>query len=378
MNPHTYLDHAASTPVDPRVLEAMLPWFTNQPANPSGRHSLGRSAAEAIEQARGQIASMLGCKRAEITFVSGATESCNLAIKGLVRPRLARAEAVHIVSSAIEHAAVLDPLRRLEREGAVVDLMPPTRGGRIDPDELKRRLRDDTSLVSIMWVNNELGTISDVAAIGELCRDRGVLFHCDATQAAGKIQFELASMPMDAISLCSHKMHGPKGIGAMVLQGRAAGRPIESLIEGGGHERGLRSGTLNVPGIVGFGAAAALCESELDADVERINTLRAELTRGVLKGHPDATFNGDQDHCIPHILSITLPQSSTESLIDLVPTIACAGGSACGSSQNEPSHVLTAIGLDATTIASTIRLSFGRSTTLDDVTEAVAALAAID
>ena len=378
MSPPTYLDHAASTPVDPRVLEAMLPWFTNQPANPSGRHSLGRRAAEAIEQARGHIASMLGCKRAEITFVSGATESCNLAIKGLVRPRLARAEAVHIVSSAIEHAAVLDPLRRLEREGAVVDLMPPTRGGRIDPDELKRRLRDGTSLVSIMWVNNELGTISDVAAIGELCRDRGVLFHCDATQAAGKIQFELASMPIDAISLCSHKMHGPKGIGAMVLQGRAVGRPIESLIEGGGHERGLRSGTLNVPGIVGFGAAAALCESELDADVERINTLRAELTRGVLKGHPDATFNGDQDHCIPHILSITLPQSSTESLIDLVPTIACAGGSACGNSQNEPSHVLTAIGLDAATIASTIRLSFGRSTTLDDVTEAVAALAAID
>lgn len=378
MNSHTYLDHAASTPVDPRVLEAMLPWFTNLPANPSGHHSLGRSAAEAVEQARGQIASMLGCKCEDLTFVSGATESCNLAIKGLVRPRLARGEATHIVSSAIEHAAVLDPLRRLEREGAVVDLMPPTRGGRIDPDELKRRLRDNTSLVSIMWINNELGTINDIAAIGELCRDRGVLFHCDATQAAGKIQFELSSLPIDAISLCAHKMHGPKGIGALVLQGRAAGRPVEPLIEGGGHERGLRSGTLNVPGIVGFGAAAALCESELSTEVKRIGALRSELTHGVLKDHPDATINGDQDHCIPHILSITIPQSSTESLIDLVPTIACAGGSACGSSQNKPSHVLTAIGLDAATIAGTIRLSFGRSTTHDDVTKAVAALAAID
>lgn len=378
MNPPTYLDHAASTPVDPRVLEAMLPWFTNQPANPSGRHTLGQSAAEAVEQARGQIASMLGCKYEDVTLVSGATESCNLAIKGLVRPQLARSEAVHIVSSAIEHAAVLDPLRRLEREGAAVDLLPPTRGGRIEPEELKRRLRDNTSLVSIMWINNEIGTINDVAAIGELCRDQGVLFHCDATQAAGKVQMELASMPIDALSLCAHKMHGPKGIGALVLQGRAAGRLVEPLIEGGGHERGLRSGTLNVPGIVGFGAAAALCESELGADLENIKVLRAELTREVLKSHPDATINGDQDHCIPHILSITIPQPSAESLIDLMPTIACAGGAACGSSQNKPSHVLTAIGLDAATIAGTIRLSFGRSTTHDDVGKAIAACAAID
>ena len=369
-----YLDHASSTPVDAGVLEAMLPWFQNQPWNASSRHALGRQAAAAVETARTQVADLIGCDPDGITFTGSATESCNLAIKGLLRPRLRRGEPVHIVSSAIEHPAVLDSIRRLEREGAEAELVAPTSGGRIAPDEVERRIRDDTSLVSIMWVNNELGTINDVERIGELCRDKGVLFHCDASQAVGKIGVDLGHAPIDAISLCAHKMHGPKGAGALVLQGRAAGRPIEPLIEGGGHERHLRSGTLNVPALVGFGAAAKLVQSDLELETRRMQSLRDALQTAILEAHPNATVNGDQAHRAPHILNVSIPTASTESLASQLPHVACSSGAACSSARDEPSHVLTAIGLSAEVIAGTIRLSVGRSTTERDVRAAAHAV----
>ena len=369
-----YLDHAASTPLDPRVLEAMLPWFVERPANAASKHSLGLEAAAAVERARLNVASMLGCHADHVTFTASATESCNLALKGLMRPRLRRGEQIHIVSSAIEHPAVLDPLRRLEREGAEVDLAPPTPGGWVDPDEIERRLREDTAMVSVMWVNNELGTINDVAAIGALCRDRGILFHCDASQALGKVVIDLAEIPVDAISVCAHKMHGPKGAAALVLQGRAIDRPIEPLIEGGGHERNLRSGTLDVPAIVGFGCAASVAAQCLDEDQQRIGALRDALQASILAAHSNATINGDQDRRVPHILNITIPTQNPEPLLAQLPGVACSSGAACASAKDEPSHVLAAIGLTPEAAASTIRLSLGRSTTSDHVAIASEAL----
>jgi cysteine desulfurase len=370
--PHTpvYLDHAASTPLDPEVLEAMLPWFVERPGNPSGRHAAGREAEAAVDCARRHVAEMLTCDPDTVTFTASATESCNLALKGLMRPRLRRGETVHIVSSAIEHAAVLDPLRRLEREGAAVDLAPPTPGGWIDPAEVERRLQDDTALVSIMWVNNELGTINDIAAIGAICRNRGILFHCDASQAPGKVAVDLSTIQVDAVSLCAHKMHGPKGAAALVLQGRAAGRPIEALIEGGGQERGLRSGTLDVPGLVGFGAAAVRVSECLGEDLERIAALRDGLQTSIRAAHPDAIVNGDLDRRVPHILNITIPTSGPDPLLEQLPGVACSGGAACPSARGEPSHVLAAIGLGREATASTARLSLGRTTTREDIQRA--------
>jgi|TARA_B110000495_G_C22983736_1_gene578584 cysteine desulfurase len=368
-----YLDNAASTPLDPAVLEAMLPWFIDCPANPSGRHEAGQAAGIAIEQAREQVSTMLGCQADTVTFTASATESCNLAIKGLLRPRLRRGERVHIVSSAIEHLAVLDPLRRLEREGAEVDLAPPTPGGWIDPSEVERRLQDDTAMVSIMWVNNELGTINDIAAIGEMCRDRGILFFCDGSQAAGKLPIDLDSLPIDAFCVCAHKMNGPKGTAALVVQGRAAGRPLEPLIEGGGQEQGLRSGTLDVPGLVGFGAAAHRVSECLGDDLPRIMQLRDTLQAGIVAAHPLAVANGDPSRRVPHILNMTIPTAGPEPLMEQIQGVTCSGGAACPSAKGEPSHVLAAIGLQSEAAATTTRLSLGRTTTADDILAAIAA-----
>ncbi len=372
-----YLDHAASTPVDPRVLEAMLPWFTDQPGNAASQHAQGRMASAAVERARGQIASMLGTTGQCVTLVSGATEGCNLAIKGLVRPRLRRGECVHIVTSAIEHPAVLDPIRRLEREGAEVDLVPPTPSGWICPKNIIQKMRDDTAMVSLQWVNNELGTINDVEAVGEACRDRGVLFHCDASQAPGKLPIDLSHMPIDAITISGHKMHGPKGIGALVLQGRAEGRPVEPIFEGGGHERGLRSGTLNVPAIVGFGQASAYVASGGEAERERIAALMDQLRTGLETAQPDAIINGDPGWKVSHILSVTIPSQHPDPLVERLSGIACSSGSACGSARHEPSHVLRAIGLDDAAIANTIRLSLGQTTTREDIDATIGILGSV-
>jgi len=366
-----YLDYAASTPTDPRVLGAMLPWFTDRPGNAASQHPQGRAAAAAVERARGQIASMLCVASDRVTLVSGATESCNLAIKGLMRPRLMRGERVHIVSSAIEHPAVLDPLRRLEREGAAVDLVAPTQSGLVSPEDIVRKLQDDTAMVSLQWVNNELGTINDVEAVGDVCRDRGILFHCDASQAPGKVPIDLSRMPIDAITISGHKMHGPKGSGALVLRGRAEGRPIEPLLEGGGHERGLRSGTLNVPAIVGLGQAAALVASGWEDECEHVTDLMNQLEMGLKRQCTDAVLNGDGGQRVPHILNVTIPSQHPDPLIDRLSGIACSSGSACGSARHEPSHVLRAIGLDDAAIANTVRLSLGRETTKADIDAAI-------
>jgi len=366
-----YLDYAASTPTDPRVLGAMLPWFTDRPGNAASQHPQGRAAAAAVERARGQIASMLCVASDRVTLVSGATESCNLAIKGLMRPRLMRGERVHIVSSAIEHPAVLDPLRRLEREGAAVDLVAPTQSGLVSPEDIVRKLQDDTAMVSLQWVNNELGTINDVEAVGDVCRDRGILFHCDASQAPGKVPIDLSRMPIDAITISGHKMHGPKGSGALVLRGRAEGRPIEPLLEGGGHERGLRSGTLNVPAIVGLGQAAALVASGWEDECEHVTDLMNQLEMGLKRQCSDAVLNGDGGQRVPHILNVSIPSQHPDPLIDRLSGIACSSGSACGSARHEPSHVLRAIGLDDAAIANTVRLSLGRETTKADIDAAI-------
>jgi len=371
-----YLDHAASTPALPEVVEAMVPWLHDHPGNPSSQHSPGRAAAEAVEVARRQIASLVGANDEDLTFTSGATESCNLALKGLLRPRLGRGESVHIVASAIEHPAVLDPLRRLEREGATVDLVPPTAAGIIDPDELQRRLTDDTAMVSVMWVNNELGTINDIGSIGACCRDRSILFHCDATQAVGKLHVDLASIPVDAVSVSGHKLHGPKGVGGLILQGRAKGRPIEPLIEGGGHERGLRSGTLNVPAIVGFGQACHLAARSLADEAARVTTLRDALERALMELPTSVSINGRGADRVPHIINLTAPSASPEPLAARLHGIACSRGSACGSARGEPSHVLRSIGLDDAAISQSIRLSLGRTTTEADITGVIEALSA--
>ena len=257
---------------------------------------------------------------------------------------------------------------------AEVDLAPPTPGGWIDPAEIERRLQDDTALVSIMWVNNELGTINDIAAIGEMCRDRGILFYCDGSQAAGKIQLDLESIPIDAFCACAHKMNGPKGAAALVLQGRAAGRPIEPLIEGGGQEHGLRSGTLDVPAIVGFGAAASRVRECLDDDTKRITQFRDTLQAGIIAAHPNAVVNGLPSHRVPHILNMTIPTSGPASLAEQLQGVACSAGAACPSTKSDTSHVLAAIGLGQDVANATVRLSLGRRTTSSDISTAIEAI----
>jgi cysteine desulfurase len=354
MHERVYLDHHATTPVDPRVLEAMLPYFGPVFGNAASRsHAFGWAAEKAVDLARKRIADLVGALPREIVFTSGATESNNLAIKGV--------GARHIVTMATEHKAVLDPAHR---SGARVTELLPQPDGRIDLAALRDAIGAGPTLVIVMYANNEIGTIQPVREIGAICRERGAIFHCDAAQAFGKIPIDVDPESIDLMSLSAHKMYGPKGVGALYVRRR---RPrLTAQMDGGGHEFGMRSGTLNVPGIVGFGEAAALCASEMQQESERIGALRDRLL-AELAARVDLTVNGTMEHRLPGNLNVSFHGVDADALLMTMPEIALSTGSACTSATVEPSHVLRAIGLDPERARSAVRFGIGRFNTQEEI-----------
>jgi len=361
-----YFDHAATTPVDPRVRDAMLPYLEASFGNPDSRsHAYGWEAEEAVAQARERVAALLGAQPDEVVFTSGATEANNFALRGLLRGLGARSG--HLVISAIEHSALLAPARSLAREGFELTEVPPDTEGRIDPAAVAGALRPDTRLVSIILANNETGVRQDLASIGEACAARGVFLHTDATQAAGKVPIDVRALGVHLLSCSAHKMHGPKGAGALYARRRTPRVPLAPLIEGGGQERGLRSGTLNVPGIVGFGAACAIAAREMEADAVRVAALRERLETGLLATAPGCWVNGARAPRLPGIANLTFPGLSADALLLGLRNVACSAGSACASARLEPSHVLLAQGLAPEEARSSLRFSLGRTNTAAEV-----------
>ncbi|MCG3170627.1 MAG: Cysteine desulfurase IscS [Pseudomonadales bacterium] len=361
-----YLDYLATTPVDPRVAARMAECLTidGNFGNPASRtHVYGWRAEEAVEQARREVADLIGADPREIVWTSGATEADNLALKGVAGHR-GRREG-HIVIPAIEHSAVLDTCRHLESQGFALSLVAPDRGGIVRPEALAPLLREDTFLVSVMHVNNELGTINDIAAIGALCRERGIVFHVDAAQSAGKLPIDLGQWPVDLMSLSAHKMYGPKGVGALYVR-RTPELRLEAQMHGGGHERGLRSGTLATHQIAGMGEAARIARAEMHEDAERIRGLRDALWNALadLEG---VGQNGDPGQRIPGALNLHFAGVEGESLMAAMKDVAVSTGSACASATMEPSRVLRAIGLDRELALSSLRFSLGRFTTAGDI-----------
>jgi cysteine desulfurase len=364
-----YLDYAATTPVDPRVVQVMVPWLYEQFGNPASRsHAYGWAAEEAVEIAREQVAALIGADPREIAWTSGATESNNLAIKGAAQ--FHQGKGRHLVSVKTEHKAVLDTLRELERAGFEVTVLDVREDGLVDLDTLQAALRPDTTLVSVMAVNNEIGVIQDIAAIGALCRARGVLFHVDAAQASGKMPIDLSVLPVDLMSLSAHKTYGPKGIGALYVRRKPRVR-IEAQMHGGGHERGLRSGTLATHQIVGMGEAFRLAREHMASDNERIRSLQARLLAG-LQGLPEVRVNGSLGQRVPHNLNVSFQFVEGESLLMGMKGVAVSSGSACTSASLEPSYVLRALGLSDEVAHSSIRFSIGRFTSAAEIDAAVA------
>ncbi len=365
-----YLDYAATTPVDPRVAEKMVQCLTPDGnfGNPASRsHLFGWKAEEAVETARRQVADLMGADPREIVWTSGATESDNLAIKGVAR--FYSKKGKHIITSKIEHKAVLDPCRQLEREGFEVTYLEPDSNGLITPEQVAEALREDTILVSLMHVNNEIGTVTDIAAIGEITRAKGVLFHVDAAQSAGKLPINMAEMKVDLMSVCAHKIYGPKGVGALYVRRKPRVR-LEALIHGGGHERGMRSGTLPTHQIVGMGEAFRIAGEEMAAETARLETLRQRLWNGV-QDMEEVHLNGSAEHHVPGILNISFAFVEGESLLMSIKDLAVSSGSACTSASLEPSYVLRALGLNDELAHSSIRFSLGRFTTEEEVDYAI-------
>jgi cysteine desulfurase len=361
-----YLDNAATTPLDPRVAERMEPFLSSVFGNPSSLHAAGQRARRAVEEARGQVAALLGAAPGEIVFTASGTESDNLALVGAYE---AQTERRHIVASAIEHPAVLETLRHLERRGARVTLVAPRPDGIVSPDDVAASLRPDTLLVSVMAANNVVGTLQPVAEIGRLCRERGVLFHCDAVQAAATISFDAARLAVDLLSLSAHKLYGPKGVGALFV---ASGVRLAPIVHGGGQERGLRSATENVAGIAGLGAAAAILRAEGAADAARLVRLRERLLEGLALSVPNARLLGHRLRRLPGHLCLGLEGQEGETIKLLLALdeagIAVSAGSACSARHaSEPSHVLVAMGLDPIRARGSVRVSLGRFNTEDDV-----------
>src|SRR5262245_53096161 len=338
-----YMDNHATTPMDPRVLEAMLPYFMEKFGNAASRnHPFGWVAEEAVENAREQIAKMVGATTKEIIFTSGATESDNLAIKGVAE--MYREKGNHIITAVTEHKAVLDTCKRLEKYGYRVTYLPVQKDGLIDLDDLKRAIDDKTILVTIMWANNEIGVLQPVAEIGKICREKGVIFHSDATQAVGKIPVDVNKNNIDVMSISAHKMYGPKGVGALYVRRKNPRVQISPIIDGGGHERGMRSGTLNVPGIVGLGKACAIATEEMPKESCKLAGLRNRL-RDKIMGTLDETYiNGSMEHRLPGNLNISFAYVEGESLLMGINDVAVSSGSACTSATLEPSYVLKALG----------------------------------
>ena len=368
-----YLDYLATTPVDPRVAEKMADCLTLEGnfGNPASRsHLFGWKAEEAVEKARRQVADLIHADPREIVWTSGATESDNLAIKGAAH--FYREKGRHIVTSRIEHKAVLDTCGQLEREGFKVTYLAPDSRGLVTPEAVAAALGGDTILVSIMHANNEIGTVNDVAGIGEITRSAGVLLHVDAAQSAGKIPIDLEQMKVDLMSLSAHKMYGPKGIGALYVR-RAPRVRLEAQMHGGGHERGMRSGTLPTHQIVGMGEAARIAAEEMAAEAERLKALRQRFWEGI-RDIGEVRVNGDLEQRLPGALNVSIAFVEGESLIMALKDLAISSGSACTSASLEPSYVLRALGLDDELAHSSLRFSFGRFTTEDDVDEAAAQL----
>ncbi len=363
-----YMDYSATTPVDPRVAEAMIPYLTEKFGNPASRsHSFGWVADEAVERAREQVAALVNADPKEIVWTSGATESNNLAIKGAAHFYADKGK--HIITVQTEHKAVLDTVRELERQGFAATYLDPEPNGLIDLGKLKVALRPDTTLVSVMLVNNEIGVIQDIAAIGEICREKGILFHVDAAQATGKVAIDLQKLKVDLMSFSAHKTYGPKGIGALYVRRKPRVR-LEAQMHGGGHERGFRSGTLATHQIVGMGEAFRIAKEEMAAENERIRMLRDRLWKG-LSGMEEVYLNGDMEHRVPHNLNVSFNFVEGESLIMAVKDIAVSSGSACTSASLEPSYVLRALGRNDELAHSSIRFTVGRFTTVEEVDYAV-------
>ncbi|MFZ9733977.1 MAG: IscS subfamily cysteine desulfurase [Burkholderiaceae bacterium] len=371
MNTPIYLDYSATTPVDERVLNAMLPFLRQDFGNPASRsHAFGWKAEEAVEHARGQVARLVHCDAKELVWTSGATESINLALKGAAH--FYKDKGRHIITVKTEHKATLDTCRELEREGFEVSYLDVLPNGLLDLKAFEASLRPDTILVSVMYVNNEIGVIQDIAAIGEICRARGIVFHVDSAQATGKVIIDLQSLKVDLMSFCAHKTYGPKGVGALFVRRKPRVR-LEPLIHGGGHERGMRSGTLPTHQIVGMGAAFEIAQAEMATENERIRMLRDRLWNGL--SQIEAVYlNGDLDHRVPHNLNVSFNYVEGESLLMAVKDIAVSSGSACTSASLEPSYVLRALGRSDELAHSSIRFSVGRFTTEADIDFAVSLL----
>jgi len=373
MTPHfpIYMDYGATTPVDPRVVDAMVPWLREHFGNPASRsHAWGWEAEAAVEKAREQVAELVGADPREMVWTSGATESNNLALKGAANFYKTRGK--HIITVKTEHKAVLDTTRELERQGFEVSYLPVREDGLLDLELLKATLRPDTILVSVMFVNNEIGVIQDIPAIGALCREKGIIFHVDAAQATGKVAIDLKTLPVDLMSLASHKTYGPKGIGALYVRRKPRVR-IEAQMHGGGHERGMRSGTLPTHQCVGMGEAFAIARREMGTESERIRMLQQKLLRG-LSDIEQVYVNGHLDKRVPHNLNMSFNFVEGESLIMGVKGIAVSSGSACTSASLEPSYVLRALGRSDELAHSSLRMTIGRFTTEEEIDYAVATL----
>jgi len=375
-----YMDYHATTPVDPRVLTTMLPYFGEVFGNAASRtHPFGWEAEKAVETAREQIARLIGARSKEIVFMSGATEADNLAVRGVVE--FYKDKGNHVITQVTEHKAVLDTCRALEREGkATVTYLPVDQYGRVDPDDVRRAITDKTVLVSIMYANNEIGTVQPLAEIGAITREKGVLFHSDAVQGVGKLPLDVEALHLDLVSLTAHKIYGPKGVGALYVRSRGPRVRLTPIIYGGGHERGMRSGTLNVPGIVGFGKAAELCRDSMADEGQRILGLRERLHEGILARLDEVYLNGHPTHRLPGNLNVSFAFVEGESLLmglngsvhpiaigaETSP-IAVSSGSACTSATLEPSYVLKALGVGDDLAHTSIRFGLGRFTTEDEV-----------
>jgi cysteine desulfurase len=362
-----YMDNHATTRVDSRVLDAMLPYFTEKFGNAASRnHSFGWEAEEAVGRSRERIAALIGAKSKEIIFTSGATESDNLAIKGVVE--FYKDKGNHIITCVTEHKAVLDSCRALERAGkATVTYLPVDKYGMVDPDAVRRAITDKTVLITIMWANNEIGTLHPIAEIGKIAKEKGIVFHTDAVQAIGKVPVDFEKAGVDLASITAHKIYGPKGIGALYVRSKGPRVRISPQMDGGGHERGMRSGTLNVPGIVGLGAACEIAGKEMPDEAQRLIQLRSQLQAGLFERLDEIYVNGHPTERLPGNLNVSFAYVEGESLLMGINDIAVSSGSACTSATLEPSYVIRALGIDDELAHSSIRFGLGRFNTLEEV-----------
>lgn len=373
VTPHfpIYLDYGATTPVDPRVVDAMIPWLREHFGNPASRsHAWGWEAEEAVEKARGEVADLIGADPREIVWTSGATESNNLALKGAAH--FYKGKGKHLITVKTEHKAVLDTMRELERQGFELTYLDVQENGLLDLEAFKAAIRPDTILASVMFVNNEIGVIQDVVALGSICREKGVIFHVDAAQATGKVEIDVKNLPIDLMSLASHKTYGPKGIGALYVRRKPRVR-LEAQMHGGGHERGMRSGTLPTHQIVGMGEAFRIAKLEMKQDIAKAHALQQRLLNG-LKDVEQVFINGDLEHRVPHNLNMSFNYVEGESLIMGIKGLAVSSGSACTSASLEPSYVLRALGRSDELAHSSLRMTIGRFTTEEEIDYAISTI----